>query len=106
MSNKINIADLPDFDMADHLRSPADIAAYLSMVIDEGDDAELAHALGVAARARGMTEVARAAGMTREALYKALRQDAHPRFETVRRVCQALGVHLHAVVNDDGSAAA
>ncbi|MGM0595316.1 MAG: addiction module antidote protein [Pseudomonadota bacterium] len=106
MSKKIRIADLPDFDMAEHLKSPEDIAAYLTLVIDEGDDAELAHALGVAARARGMTEVARAAGMTREGLYKALRPNAHPRFETVRRVCQALGVHLHAVVNDNGSAAA
>jgi len=106
MSKKIRITELPDFDMADQLKSPEDIAAYLTLVIEEGDDAELAHALGVAARARGMTEVARAAGMTREGLYKALRPNAHPRFETVRRVCQALGVHLHAVANDNGPAAA
>ena len=52
------------------------------------------HALGVIARARGMTEVARASGLTREALYKALRPNSQPRFETIARVCSALGVRL------------
>lgn len=104
MGKKIRVADLPEFDIAEHLKNPEDIAAYLTMVIEEGDDAELAHALGVAARARGMSEVARAAGMTREGLYKALRPDAHPRFETVRRVCRALGVHLLAEANSNDKA--
>lgn len=104
MGKKIRVADLPEFDIAEHLKTPEDIAAYLTMVIEEGDDAELAHALGVAARARGMSEVARAAGMTREGLYKALRSDAHPRFETVRRVCRALGVHLLAEANSNDKA--
>lgn len=106
MNNKIRVNDLPEFDMAEYLKTPEDIAAYLTLVIEEGDDSELAHALGVAARARGMSEVARAAGMTREALYKALRPGAQPRFETVRRVCQALGVHLQAQANGRHSAAA
>jgi len=60
--------------------------------------AALADALGTVARARGMTEIAKASGMTREALYKALRADAHPRFETISRVCAALGVKLVAQV--------
>jgi probable addiction module antidote protein len=51
-------------------------------------------ALGDIARARGMTEIARSAGITREALYKALRPESAPRFDTVRRVCTALGVRL------------
>ncbi len=76
MTKKIRAADLPVLDMAEHLKSPEDVAAYLTMVIEEGDDGELAHALGIAARARGMSEVARAAGMTREGLYKALRPAA------------------------------
>lgn len=105
MSTKIRVDELPEFDLAEHLKTAADIAAYLTLVIEDGDDSELAHALGVAARARGMSEVAQAAGMTREALYKALRPGAHPRFETVRRVCQALGVHLQAQANDDPAAA-
>lgn len=88
------IADLPTFDMAEHLRTEEDVAAYLSLVLEENDPAELAHALGVIARARGMTEIANASGMTREALYKALRPDSKPRFETISRVCNALGVRL------------
>ena len=66
------------------------------MVIEEGDASELAYALGVAAKARGMSEIAKAAGLTREALYKALRSNAHPRFDTISRVCGALGVRLVA----------
>ncbi|MFZ5775413.1 MAG: addiction module antidote protein [Thermodesulfobacteriota bacterium] len=97
MRKQIDPASLPDFDMAAHLSTEEDIAAYLTMVIEEGDAAELAHALGVAARARGMTEVARQAGITREALYKALRPDARPRFDTINRVCKALGVRLTAL---------
>ncbi len=56
------------------------------MVLEENRPAALADALGTVARARGMTEMAKASGMTREALYKALRADAHPRFETMSRV--------------------
>ena len=82
--------------MAKQLISEEDIAAYVTMVIEEGDSSELAHALGVAARARGMSEIAHSAGITREALYKALRPDAHPRFDTINRVCAALGVRLVA----------
>ncbi|MBU3695058.1 MAG: putative addiction module antidote protein [Rhodocyclaceae bacterium] len=82
--------------MAEHLRTAEDIAHYLTLVLEDNDPAELSHALGVIARARGMTEVARAAGLTREALYKALRADAHPRFDTIARVCAALGVKLLA----------
>jgi probable addiction module antidote protein len=95
-TKKLHISALPDFDMASHLTNEEDIAAYLTMVIEDGDAAELAHALGVAARARGMSEVAKAAGITREALYKALRPNASPRFDTISKVCKALGVRLEA----------
>lgn len=93
---KIKIADLPEFDMAEHLDSDQAVAEYLTIVLEENDPAELAHALGTIARARGMTDVARASGLTREALYKALRPDSQPRFDTIRRVCAALGVKLVA----------
>lgn len=96
MTRKIHPAALPEFDLAEHLGSEAAISEYLNQVIADGDMAELAHALGVAARARGMTEVAKDSGITREALYKALRPGASPRFETVSKVCQALGVKLVA----------
>lgn len=94
MAKNIRIADLPEFDPANHLKDEADIAAYLSLVIDEGDPGELARALGVAARARGMTQIAEETGIGREALYKALRADAQPRFDTIAKVCKALGVKL------------
>lgn len=94
---KIKVSDLPEFDITEHLSSDADIAAYLTLVIEENDPAELAHALGVVARARGMTQIAAASGLAREALYKALRPGAQPRFDTVQRVCAALGVKLTAV---------
>ena len=82
------------FDLAEQLRDDDDIAAYLTLVIEEGDHGELAHALGVVARARGMAQIAEASGIGREALYKALRPDAQPRFETVARVCSALGLKI------------
>ena len=94
MEKKIKISELPDFDMAQYLKSEEDIAAYLSMVIADGDTSELAYALGVAAKARGMSEVAKKAGITREALYRALRPNASPRFDTINKVCQALGVRI------------
>jgi probable addiction module antidote protein len=92
----IKVSQLPDFDPAEHLRDEADVAAYLTAVLEENNPALLAAALGDIARARGMTEIAKASGMTREALYKALRPDAQPRFETIARVCAALGVRLVA----------
>jgi len=96
MSQKIKVSELPEFDMAQQLKTEEDIAAYITLVMEEGDASELAHALGVAARARGMSEVARKSGLSREALYKALRPNAKPRFDTVNRVCAALGVRLVA----------
>jgi probable addiction module antidote protein len=97
MTKKIKITELPEFDITEHLDNEVAIAAYLTLVIEESDPSELAHALGVVARARGMTQVAQEAGIAREALYKALRAGAHPRFDTVQRVCAALGVKLTAV---------
>lgn len=96
MTVKQCIADLPEFDMAQHLETEEDIAAYITMVIEDGDSAELARALGIAARARGMSQIAEETGITREALYKALRPNAKPRFETIAKVCAALGVRLVA----------
>ena len=91
---KINVADLPEFDMAEHLDSDQAIAEYLSIVLEENDPAEFAHALGTIARAKGMTEVARASGLTREALYKALRPTSQPRFDTIMKVVHALGLQI------------
>jgi probable addiction module antidote protein len=96
MTKKIKIADLPEFDMAEHLPDEQAVAEYLTVVLEESDPAALADALGTIARARGMTDIAKASGITREALYKALRPNASPRFETISKVCAALGVRLVA----------
>jgi probable addiction module antidote protein len=93
---KIRTRDLPEFDAAEYLDSDAAVAAYLTAVLAENDAALLAAALGDIARVRGMSYVARSTGLAREALYKALRPGARPRFETVSRVCAALGVRLVA----------
>lgn len=98
MSKKIRIADLAEFDVTEYLDDDQAIAEYITIVIEENDPAALAQALGTVARARGMTDIAKAAGMTREALYKALRADAKPRYETVLRVLHALGLQLTAKV--------
>jgi probable addiction module antidote protein len=94
MSKRINVDNLTDFKTAPYLDSPVSIAAYLTDILAANDAALLAAALGDIARARGMTEIAKSAGITREALYKALRPDSAPRFDTVSRVCAALGVRL------------
>ncbi len=96
MGEKIRVADLPESDAAEHLDSECAIAEYLTAMIEDGDAALLAAALGDIARARGMSAIARASGITREALYKALRPGAQPRFDTIARVCSALGVRLVA----------
>jgi probable addiction module antidote protein len=96
MKETTRIADLPEFDIAEHLDDDQAIAEYLTIVLEDDDPALLAAALGDIARARGMTEIARLSGITREALYTALRPDAAPRFDTINRVCHALGVKLVA----------
>lgn len=96
MTKKIRLADLPEFDAAEYIDSEQAIAEYLTVVLEENDPALLAAALGDIARARGMSDIARDSGLTREALYKALRSDAQPRFDTISRVCAALGVRLVA----------
>ncbi|MBV8603816.1 MAG: putative addiction module antidote protein [Pelomonas sp.] len=94
MNKRINTEGLPAFDAAPYLDSEEAIASYLTDILEARDAGLLAAALGDIARARGMTDIARQAGITREALYKALRPGSEPRFDTVIRVCAALGVRL------------
>ena len=84
------------YDTADYLKTEEDIAAYLEAVIEEaGDDpAFVASALGVVARARNMSQLARTVGMSREGLYKALSGEGNPSFATIMKVARALGLRL------------
>lgn len=88
------------YDVAEHLRTPAEMAAYLEACLVEanGDAAFIAKALGDIARAKGMAQVARDAGLSRESLYKALSGERSPDFETILKVIYALGLRLHAEV--------
>ena len=86
------------YDVAEHLRTPEEMTAYLEACIEEadGDAAFVAKALGDIARAKGMAQVARDAGLSRESLYKALSGDRSPGFDTILKVIGALGLELHA----------
>jgi probable addiction module antidote protein len=86
------------YDVAEHLRTPEEMAAYLEASIEEarGDAAFIAKALGDIARAKGMSRVAQDAGLSRESLYKALSGERNPDFTTILKVIGALGLKLHA----------
>ena len=86
------------YDVAEHLRTPEEMAAYLEACLEEadGDAAFIAKALGNIARAKGMAQVARDAGLSRESLYKALSGERSPDFDTILKVVEALGLELHA----------
>ncbi len=87
------------YDVAEQLRTPEEMAAYLDAWFEEApeDAAGIARALGDIARARGMTQVARDAGLSRESLYKALSESGNPSFATILKVARAVGVRLHAL---------
>ena len=86
------------YDIAEHLRTPEEMAAYLEACLDEanGDATFIAKALGDIARAKGMTQVARDAGLSRESLYKALSCERSPDFDTILKFVEAIGLKLHA----------
>ncbi|WP_089728436.1 addiction module antidote protein [Candidatus Thiosymbion oneisti] len=86
------------YDVAEHLRNPEEMAAYLEACLEEanGDAALIAKALADIARAKGMSQVASDAGLSRESLYQALSGEKSPNFDTILRVIAALGLKLHA----------
>ena len=87
---------LHEYDVAAHLRTPEEMAAYLEASIAEsdGDAAFIAKALGDIARAKGMAELARETGLGRESLYKALSAEGNPQLSTVLKVAKALGLEI------------
>jgi probable addiction module antidote protein len=84
------------YDSAEYLDSPEALADYLTEALETNDAAFIAQAIGTAARARGMTEIAREAGVSRENLYRSPNGQTKPEFETIVRVLAALGVRLAA----------
>lgn len=93
--NSTLTVEIAPYDTAEYLKNDADRARYLEACIETGDTALVAHALGVVARSKGMTQMARVTGISRDGLYKALSSTGNPEFATVLKVMQALGFHLH-----------
>jgi probable addiction module antidote protein len=88
------------FDAAAYIEGPEGAAAFLGDALETGNAGYIQHALGVLARAKGMTDIAEASGLGRESLYKALREEANPQFETVLKVVTALGLRLSVTPAD------
>jgi probable addiction module antidote protein len=84
------------FDPAEFLGTPEAQAALISDALASGDSAYIADAIGIVARARGMTQVAKDAGVSRESLYRALSREGDPRLSTLVAVAKALGLRLSA----------
>ncbi|SIT67171.1 probable addiction module antidote protein [Ectothiorhodosinus mongolicus] len=87
---------LSRWDSAEYLKTDADIQEYLEAILEEGGDdpAYVVHALGVIARAKNMSQLARDAGLSREGLYKALSEEGNPSFSTVAKIAKALGLQI------------
>lgn len=83
------------WDVAEHLDTEEDMAAYLEAALEDGDIAVIVAALGDIARAKGMAQIARDAGLGRASLYKALSPTGNPEFATVMKVVRALGLQFH-----------
>ncbi|WP_072396432.1 addiction module antidote protein [Hyphomicrobium sp. CS1GBMeth3] len=95
------------FDASKYLTDEADVAAYVAEAFRTNDTEHIAHAIGVAAKARGMTRIAEISGLSRESLYRALSADGAPQFETIQKVLSALGLRLTVeIAGSDKSEAA
>ncbi|MGA9070258.1 MAG: addiction module antidote protein [Terracidiphilus sp.] len=82
------------FDPAAYLDDAESLSAYMSEALATEDPAFIADALGVVARARGMSEIARQSGLSRESLYRALSPEGNPEFNTILRVVRSMGLRL------------
>ena len=96
LSRKARKTTFTPYDVAEHLRTPEEMAAYIDAWLDEAPDdvAGIAKAFGDVARAKGMSQVAKDAGLSRESLYRALSANGNPSFATVHKVAKALGLRI------------
>lgn len=95
----IDIDSLPEFDPSEHLDDDEAIAIFLDEAFKSGNPIHIAHAIGIAAKAKGMTELARKTGIRRENLYQALSQNGNPTLQTLMPVLSALGLTLGVSVS-------
>lgn len=96
------MAKTSKFDAADYLKTPDQIAAYLTEALETGDTSFVCTAIDTIARAKGMSSIARETGLGRESLYKSLSGNTKPEFDTIAKVINSLGVKLVArPIEDD-----
>jgi len=85
------------FDIAEYLETDEDVQQFLEESAASGDMSDLIHALNIAARAKGMSEVARQSGVTRASLYKSLSENGNPRLDIISKIASAFGCRLTLV---------
>ena len=88
---------LKNLDIAEYLDSEEIVTEYLNMVSESNDTALFLSAIGHIARSKGMSLIAEKTGLGRESLYKALDEKAHPRFETIFKMLNAMGIQMTLV---------
>lgn len=86
--------ELTNFDIAEYLDDKEVVAEYLSQILTDGDMDELLEAIGYIAKAKGMSQIAKDTGLGRESLYKTFHQGAKPKFDTIMKVLNSLGVKI------------
>jgi probable addiction module antidote protein len=96
MERMIMPEKLTVFDPAEHLKSDQAVADFMAAAFETHDPAYVAHALGVVARARGMTQIASETGLSREQLYRSFSAEGNPTLRTTLAVMRALGIQLSA----------
>ncbi len=89
--------EVSEFDVADYLKTDEDIRGFLKAAAEDGTEEDFLHALSTAARAKGMAQIAEETGLTRTSLYKSLRPESKPRFDTIAKVTKAFGLKLMPV---------
>ncbi len=87
---------LKAYDPTEDLRSDEAIAAFMAEAFETEDAGYIAHALGVVACAKGMTQIAKETGLSREQLYRSFSANGNPTLKTTIAVMKALGIKLTA----------
>ena len=87
---------LYDYDPATALDSPEAIEVFMADAFETGDASYIAKALGVVARAKGMSQIARETGLSREQLYRSFSDVGNPTLKTTLAVLQVLGLDITA----------
>ncbi len=92
---------LTTYDPAEDLISDEAVAAFMAEAFETGDAGFIAHALGIVARAKGMTEIAKQTGLSREQLYRSFSERGNPTLKTTLAVMKALGIDMTARMTQD-----